>query len=43
MIKEYINENFIAGWTIDEKICDDLIQLYKDNVVITNKVLNVVR
>ena len=31
MIKEYINENFIAGWTIDEKICDDLIQLFKDN------------
>ena len=31
MIKEYMNENFIAGWTIDEKICDDLIQLFKDN------------
>ena len=31
MIKEYINENFIAGWTIDEKICDDLIQVFKDN------------
>jgi hypothetical protein len=31
MIKEFINESFVSGWIIDEKICDDLIQLFKDN------------
>ena len=24
-------ESFVGGWYIDEKICDDLIQLFKDN------------
>ena len=24
-------ESFVSGWYIDEKICDDLIQLFKDN------------
>ena len=27
------HESFIGGWYIDEKICDDLIQLFKDNKV----------
>ena len=31
MIKEFLNESFVSGWIIDEKICDDLIQLFKDN------------
>ena len=25
------HESFIGGWYIDEKICDNLIQLFKDN------------
>ena len=25
------HESFVGGWHIDEKICDDLIQLFKDN------------
>ena len=31
MIKEFINESFVAGWIIDEKICDDLIDLFNEN------------
>ena len=25
------HESFVGGWHIDKKICDDLIQLFKDN------------
>ena len=25
------HESVVGGWHIDEKICDDLIQLFKDN------------
>jgi len=25
------HESFVGGWHIDEKICDDLIQLFNDN------------
>ena len=32
MIKlDTTHESFVGGWHIDEKICDDLIQLFKDN------------